>query len=486
MTHNLKHVVAHGFFWSLCERIGQQGIQFVIYIILARLLVPEQYGQIAMLSIFMAVAQCFIDSGFGSALIQKQDVNHLDECTVFYFNIIVSFLVVGLLWLAAPWIASFYNMPNLLVLTRVLALNLIINSFGVVQGAILTKHINFKPQMKFNLVATVVSGSIGVIMAYMGYGVWSLVAQSIAVNLVRTALLWLFVNWRPALLFSFNSLRTMFPFGSRLLFSALLDRIYNNLFSIIIGKMFSAADLGFYSRANQMQQLPVDNISASVSRVAYPVFSSIQGDKPRLKVGVHKSLTILAMVNFPLMIGLATVARPLVLVLLTEKWLPCVPYLQLLCMVGLLYPLHAINLSVLVAQGRSDLFFRLEILKKMLGVALIVLTFHWGISVMISGQIVGSIICYFLNSYYTGKFLDYPIVEQLRDLLHSLILSVLMAGGIHVITFLSISQQPFLLIAQIVTGIVLYVVLCRLTKLPSFMESLEMIKPKLTQICCIH
>jgi len=486
MTDKLIHTTVHGFFWSFFERIGRQSIHFVISVILARMLMPEQYGVIAMLAIFMAVAQCFIDSGFGSALIQKQDANYIDECSMFYFNIALGFIAAVLLCLAAPWIASFYNTPILVPLTQALSLNLIINAFGIIQTTLLTKRINFKSQMKFTLTATIVSGCIGVTMAYTGFGVWSLVAQSISSNLVRTVLLWLFLSWRPSLLFSFNSLRSMFAFGSKIFFSGLFDNVYNNLIPIIIGKMFSAADLGFYTRAYSLQQLPADNIAQPVARVTYPVFSSVQGDKPRLKRGVRKALTTLVMINFPLMIGLAIVAKPLVHILLTEKWLPCVPYLQLLCGIGLLYPLHVINLNVLKAQGRSDLFFRLEIIKKVLAVAFIFSTFQWGISMMIMGQIAVSFISYFLNSYYTGKFLDYSIMEQFRDISHSFLLSILMAVGVYMINFLPISQQSLLLTAQIATGIVLYTVLCQITKLPSFMQSLEMIKPKLLQLYRIH
>ncbi len=485
MAENLVHTTVHGFFWSFSERIGQQSIQFVIQIILARLLLPEQYGLIAMITIFMVVAQSFIDSGFGSALIQKQGASYLDECSIFYFNIALGFVAAALLFLAAPWIASFYNTPVLVPLTQALSLNLIINAFGIIQTTLLTKKINFKSQMKVNLAATIVSGCIGVIMAYSGFGVWSLVGLSLSSNLIRTVLLWVFMSWRPSLLFSFNSLRAMFSFGSKLLFSGLLESVYQNLIPMVIGKLFSAADLGYYSRAYSLQQYPSVNIAYPVGRVTFPVFSSVQEDKPRLKRGLRKALASLVMINFPLMIGLAVVAKPLVHLLLTDKWLPCVPYLQLLCVVGLLYPLHVINLNVLKAQGRSDLFFRLEVIKKILGVVLLACTFHWGISMMIVGQIVGSIIAYFLNSYYTWKLLDYSVIEQCRDFFHSLILSIVMAAGVYMINFLSISQQSLLLIVQIATGIILYALLCQLTKLPSFVESLEMIKPKLSQLCRI-
>lgn len=478
MNNNLKRATTHGLFWSFFERIGQQGIQFIIGIILARLLLPEQFGLIAMLTIFMAVAQSFVDSGFGLALIQKQDANHLDECSIFYFNILVGFLVAGVLFLSAPWIAAFYQIPLLTPLARALSLNLVINAFGVVQSTLLTKRIDFKAQMKVSVIATVLSGSIGVTMAYQGYGVWSLVAQSIGSNLFRTILLWFFLPWRPSWIFSWVSLRSMFSFGSKLLFSGLLDTIYNNLYFIVIGKMFSAADLGYYTRAQQTQQLPVANLSSTVGRVTFPVFSSMQDDKARLKRGTRKALATLAMVNFPLMIGLAIVAKPLVIVLLTDKWLPCVPYLQLLCVVGMLYPLHVINLNVLVAQGRSDLFFRLEILKKILVTIAIGLTWRWGITAMIYGQIATSIAAYYMNSYYTEKLLSYSVAEQLKDFLPILGLASLMGCGVFLVGYLPLKTNMALLFSQVSIGIVLYILLCNFSKISSFLEIRSMAQEK--------
>lgn len=478
MNNNLKRATTHGLFWSFFERIGQQGIQFIIGIILARLLLPEQFGLIAMLTIFMAVAQSFVDSGFGLALIQKQDANHLDECSIFYFNILVGFLVAGVLFLSAPWIAAFYQIPLLTPLARALSLNLVINAFGVVHTILLTKRIDFKAQMKVSVIATVLSGSIGVTMAYQGYGVWSLVAQSIGSNLFRTILLWFFLPWRPSWIFSWVSLRSMFSFGSKLLFSGLLDTIYNNLYFIVIGKMFSAADLGYYTRAQQTQQLPVANLSSTVGRVTFPVFSSMQDDKARLKRGTRKALATLAMVNFPLMIGLAIVAKPLVIVLLTDKWLPCVPYLQLLCVVGMLYPLHVINLNVLVAQGRSDLFFRLEILKKILVTIAIGLTWRWGITAMIYGQIATSIAAYYMNSYYTEKLLSYSVAEQLKDFLPILGLASLMGCGVFLVGYLPLKTNMALLFSQVSIGIVLYILLCNISKISSFLEIRSMVQEK--------
>ena len=482
MSDGLKSKTLHALFWSFFEGIGQQGIQFIISIILARLLLPEQFGLIAMLWIFIAIAQSFIDSGFGQALIQKQDATHTDECSIFYFNILVGFLAAGLLCLTSPWIARFYKQPLLVPLTCVLSINMIINAFGLVQTTLLTKQIDFKTQLKVSVIATVISGTIGVIMAFNGFGVWSLVAQSLCSTLFRTILLWFFNTWRPSLVFSLDSLRGMFAFSSRLLASGLLDTVFRNIYIVVIGKLFTPADLGFYSRAERLQQLPGANISGMVSRVTFPVFSSMQDDKPRLKRGVRKALTMLVMINFPMMIGLAIVANPLVLVLLTEKWAPCIPYLQLLCVVGMLYPLHVINLNVLLAQGRSDLFFRLEVLKKILIVIAIAVTYRWGIIAMIYGQIATSCFAYFLNAYYTGKMLDYPIIEQIHDLMPSLALASIMGVGVYAFHYAPIVNQSALLLVQIMTGIVLYTFLCYIFRISSFMEVIEMVKSKLLNL----
>jgi teichuronic acid exporter len=476
MTSSLKSKSIHGLFWSFLERIGQQGIQFVTSIILARVLLPEQFGLVSMLVIFMAITQVFITSGFDKALIQKKDATYIDECSVFYFNILLGFLAAGLMCLAAPWIADFYNQPLLRPLTRVLSLNPIIMSFGLIQRTLLSKHIDFKTQLKVQVIASFLSGMIGITMAFNGFGVWSLVAQILVSDFLQTALMWVFHSWRPAWAFSFASLRTMFSFGSKLLVSGLLGAIFDNIYSLVIGKTFSSGELGFYSRAERLQQLPATNIGMAVGRVTFPVFSSIQDDKARLKRGLRKAISMLAMTSFPIMIGLAVVARPLVLVLLTDKWLPCVPYLQLLCVIGAMQPLHAINLNVLRAQGRSDLFLRLEILKRILVVISVAITYRWGITAMIYGQIVVSCLAYYLNCYYTEKLVNYSMNEQIRDILPSLTLASAMGGGVYLLHYIPFPNQLALLAAQIMSGTVLYVFLCRFFKLPSFMEAMGMTK----------
>ena len=478
----LRHKTIRALFWSFFETVGLHGIQFIISIILARLLLPEQYGLIAMLAIFMAIAQTFINSGFGQALIQRKNINHVDECSIFYFNILAGFLGAGLLCLAAPWIADFYNQPFLIPLTRALSLNLIINAFGLVQITLLTKHIDFKTQLKVSVIATVLSGTIGITMALNGFGVWSLVAQSLSSNLFRTVLLWFFTTWRPSLIFSLKALRDMFGFGSRFLASGLLDTVFRNIYLVVIGKLFSPAVLGFYSKAYKIQQLPTASFSSIISRVTFPVFSTIQDDSNRLKSGMRKALRTLAFVNFPLMIGLALVAKPLVMLLLTEKWAPCVPYLQLLCIVGLLYPLHVINLNILMAKGRSDLFFRLEVLKKILVVISIAVTYRWGIIAMIYGQIIVSVVAYYLNSYYTGKLIGYPLKEQVFDFVPYLALGIVMGVAVYSVQWFAFSSNAVLLVSQVLVGVFFYTAMNCIFKTSAFVDTLEILRDKLKPI----
>ncbi|OGW53951.1 MAG: hypothetical protein A2Y81_03165 [Nitrospirae bacterium RBG_13_43_8] len=467
---SFKQKTIRGLWWSFLDTIGQQGIRFVIGILLARLLFPEQFGLIGMLTIFMAVAQSFLDSGFGASLIQKREATPTDISSVFYFNIVVGLLVAGLLSLAAPWIAAFYNQPVLTPLTRALSLTIVINSFGLVQRTILAKQINFRGLTKASLIASGLSGMIGVAMAIAGFGVWSLAAQQVSGSLFNTVLVWFLNDWRPTPIFSFQSLREMFGFGSRMLASGLLNQIFSNIYLLVIGKLFSATDLGFFTRAMSLQQLPSHTLSGMVGKVTFPVFSRIQDDPVRLKRGLKKALTTLIMVNFPVMIGLVVIARPLVLVLLTEKWVASIPYLQLLSLAGATYSLHLINLNLLQALGRSDLFLRLEILKKLLTVINIAITWRWGISAMIYGMIILSIFAYYLNSYYTGVLIGYPIREQLRDLFPYLIMSVFMGMAVHAVGLLAFSNHLSMLLVKIAVGIITYVGLCRLFRLTAFME----------------
>ncbi len=481
MSSSLKSKAVRGLLWSGLDGVSQQVLVLGIGIILARLLDPADFGLIAMLAFFMAMARNFLDSGFGQALIQKKNATDVDACSVFYFSIVAGSIAAGLLCLAAPWIGAFFRQPLLTPLTRVMSLNIVINSFSLVPTALLSRNIDFKTQTKISLIATSASGLAGVTLAFQGFGVWSLAVQQITVNVLRTILVWCFSAWRPSLRFSLAALRTMFAFGSRLLASGLLNTTFDNLYPLVIGRVFSAGELGIYSRALTMQQMPTTTFSETVTRVIFPVFSTVQDDARKLKRGLQKVLAVVVFIHFPIMVGLAVTARPLVRVLLTDKWLPCVPYLQLLCVAGLFFPLHVINLDILRAGGRSDLFFRLEIIKKALVVAAIVATYRWGVLGLIWGQIVVSALAYSLNTHYTGRFIEYPIREQLRDALPYLGTAGLMGIAVYGLQYLPWPATWVLLLCQILVGVLLYPTLCAAANLSAFTEVVSMIRPRLAR-----
>lgn len=456
--------------WSFLQAAAQRGLQFVIGIILARLLFPEQFGLIGMLTIFTAVIRTFLDSGFGAALIQKRTVDDADASTIFYFNILVGALAAGLLWLAAPAIAAFYRQPVLTSLTRALSLTVVIDAFGMVQATLLTRRIDFRSLTKVSFVAGAASGTVGIGLALGGFGVWSLAAQQVAASLAQTVCLWGLNSWRPSPVFSFRSLRGMFGFGSRLLLSGVLHQIFENLSLLVIGRLFPPASLGYFTRAKALNDMPSMTLSELVGRVTFPVFSSVQDDPARVKRGMRKALRALVLINFPMMIGLAVVARPVVVLLLTEKWLPAVPYLQLLCVTGALYPLHVMNLNVLQALGRSDLFLRLEVLKKAMIALNLVVMWRWGIPAIIVGMIVTSLAAFYANGYYNGKTIGYPPAEQTRDIVPYLAATLAMAGAVAAVGSLFDGERWLTLLAQVLAGIAVYAALCSLFRLEAFLE----------------
>ena len=480
MASELKTKAVQAGVWSFIEALGQRSVQFVVGIILARLLLPEQFGLIGMLMVFTAIAQTFLDSGFGAALIQKQDITETDINSIFYFNIFVGIVVVCCLFVLSPWVAKFYNQPILSPLLRVISITVLVNAFGLIQNVLLTKALDFKTQSKVTIVAGVFSGVIGVCMAYSGFGVWSIVGQQIASSISRTILLWGVNKWRPSWIFSFRSLWDMFHFGSKLLASGLLNTFFDNIYLIIIGKLFPPADLGYFTRAKNLQQLPSRTLASTVGRVTFPVFSTIQDDPEKLKKGMKKVLQIIVFINFPMMLGLAAISHSLVLLLLTEKWLPCIPYLRLLCIVGVMYPIHLINLNVLQALGKSNLFLRLEVIKKVLIVISIVITYRWGILAMIYGQIITSLLAYYLNAYYNKKFINYSIFEQVRDISPYLFTAIFMAILVCFVAYLPFRSSLLLLICQIATGSLIYIALCYFLKLKAFIEVKCIIVDKLS------
>jgi teichuronic acid exporter len=470
MADSLRAKTINALSWSFVESVVRRGIQFIVSIILARLLFPEQFGLIGMLLVFMAVARIFVESGFGAALIQKRETTATDICSIFYFNVLVGLLSAGSLCLAAPWIAAFYKQPVLSPLMRVLSLTIIIDSFRIIQETLFKKEINFKVLTERSLVAGLLSGAVGIGFAVAGFGVWSLVAQQVSASFFRTISLWVISPWRPALIFSFAALRKMFGFGSRILFSGLLNQIFDNIYYLVIGKLFSAADLGLFTRARTMQDLPSQTLSDVVGRVTFPVFSKSQDDPARLKKRLARALTVLGLLNFPMMVGLAVTARPLVVALLGVKWAGCIPYFQLLCVLGLLYPLQAINMNLILSVGRSDLLMRLQIIKQVLIVLNIVITWRWGISAMICGMIAQSVISYYLNSYYTRILVGYPLGEQLKDLFPYLAAAALMGMAAFSVGLLRFPNHFVMLFVQALVGVIVYVGLCWGFRLAAFVE----------------
>jgi O-antigen/teichoic acid export membrane protein len=458
------------------ERLAGQLIRFIIGVILARLLLPAEYGLIGMLAIFMGLAQVFVNCGFGEGLIQKQKTTHADECSVFYFNVAFGALGCVLLYAASPWVAAFYHQPILISLMRLMALDVVINSFGLVQTMLLNKEIDFKTQLKVSILSTAISGGIAVAMAAKGFGVLSLVAQVLIGDALKVVFLFVFHDWRPAAVFSLASLRELLPYGSRLFASSLLTSFFTEIYSVVIGKIYSPARLGLFTKARQMQQMPVDNLSGIISRVSFPVFASIQQDKAALKRAVRKAACGVVLVNFPVMVGLAVVARPLVLVLLTKKWEACVPYIQMLCVGGALYPLCLIHLNALAAQGRSDLYLRLDFVKKAMIGTSIALTYRFGVTGLLAGDIVVSVLSAYLNCFYSVRLIAYSWSEQLRDLLPYLGISAVMG----VCVWLVGAIPPWggnlgRLAAQVVTGMIVYFLGCRICRLSAFSEACEVV-----------
>lgn len=475
----LKQKTISGITWSFIDNFATIGIAFVVEIVLARLLEPYEFGLVGMTTLFIAISKSFIDSGFTQALIRKKDCKQIDYSTVFYFNLAVGILFFIALLFAAPLISDFFNEPQLTLIIQILAAGLIINSFAIVQRARLTKEINFKLQTRISIIASISSGIIGIWMALNNYGVWSLVAKTLAGYACITLLLWAWNRWRPTLEFSKESFKEMFSFGSKLLTSGLIDTTYQNIFLLIIGKYFSSAELGFYTRADQFKNLPSQNITIVIQRVSFPVLASIQDDKPKLKTAYKKLIRSTMLISFVLMFGLAAIAEPLVITLIGSKWQPSIIYLQLLCFAGMFYPLNAINLNMLQVLGRSDIFLKLEVVKKILAVPVIIIGIFYGIIPLILSMIIISLIAYYLNSYWSGILISYSIKEQIMDILPSLWMGL--AIGVLIFSMGLLLHFSYLvkLIIQIVSGTILFVGLSEILKFRDYIYLKNIIFEKL-------
>lgn len=472
--NSLKDKTLHGVGWSFADNLVNQGVTFLIGLVLARLLSPEEYGLISIIVIFISVFNTIVDSGFSNALIRKVDVTDIDYSTVFWTNILVSVVLFFALFFSAPAIARFFNQPQLLPLTKVMSCVIIINALAIIQRTILIKNLDFKTQTKVSVISSLISGGLGIVMALFGFGVWSLVAQQISRQLLNSLFLWVFTKWVPHLDFSVQSFKVLFGFSWKLLVSGLIDTIWKEIYQVVIGKFYSPATLGQYTRAQQFGSIFSSNLTSVVQRVSYPVLSEIQDDKERLKNAYRKVIKVTMLVTFCCMLGLAAIAKPMIVTLIGEQWLPAVPFLQIICLNMMLYPLHAINLNMLQVQGRSDLFLKLEIIKKLIAVGPLLLGIFIGIHWMLFGSVLAGFVAYCLNSFYSGRFLNYSMLDQLKDILPSLFVAGFMAVLVFMISYISLPNLT-LLVIQLVVGFVTTIALCEIFKIDSYIEIKEIV-----------
>lgn len=469
MSESLKQKTVKGVGWSFADNIANSGITFLVGLVLANILTPEEYGIMAMVTIFIAVSNSIVDSGFSNALIRKINIRSVDYNTVFYFNLIVSIFLYLILYVSAPAISVFFKEPVLVDVMRVIGWILIINALAIIPRTIFVRNINFKAQTKVSLIASVSSGVIGIGMALTGWGVWSLVGQQLSRQLLNTVFLWIFCRWRPLWEFSIQSFKELFGFGSKLLASGLIDTIYRDIYYLIIGRFYSAADLGQYTRASQFNTIFSSNLTTVVQRVSYPVLSSIQNEPERLLGAYRRVIKTTMLITFACMLGLAAVAKPLIVILIGEKWLPAVYFLQIICFSGMLYPLHAINLNILQVKGRSDLFLKLEIIKKIIAVIPIAIGIFYGIEFMLWGSVCTSFVAFFLNSYYSADLIGYPTLRQIKDVLPTFLVSLIVAGIMWGLSFLPLSYY-IILPLQLIVGLVLAYLIYERIQLPEYME----------------
>lgn len=425
---SLQKQTISGLFWTFSQRFSVQLINFGVSIIMARVLLPADYGLIGMLTVFMAIGSSLMDSGLSSSLIRTPDADQKDYSTVFFINIIGSIIFYAILFLTAPLIASFYNQEILTLIIRVYTLSFIISAFVGVQSTRLTKEMNFKTQMKIQIPSVIGGGALGVLLAYLDYGVWSLVWMNLLQSTLSAIQHWIYSGWRPNFLFDKERFKYHFNFGYKLTLSGLLDTIYSNIYNLIIGKFFPVAYLGYYTRAKSLQQLPVQNISSALNKVTYPMFSAMQHENVKLKMAYKKLMQQVLFWIAPTMILLGVIAEPLIRFLLTAKWVPAVPYFQTLCAAGILYPLNSYNLNILKVKGRSDLFLKLEIIKKVIITVGIFIAVPFGIYGLLYLQVIISFVAYFINSWYSGKMIDYPMIEQVRNILPIILLATVLGG----------------------------------------------------------
>ena len=477
MTISLKSKTISGLLWKFAERTGAQAITFILSIILARLLSPSDYGAIAILLVFITIADVFVNAGFGSALIQKKDADNLDFSSVFYFSFIFSVFVYAVIYLAAPFVAGFYDMPILQPTLQVLALRIPVAAINSVQQAYVSRNMQFKKFFYSTLSGTAASAVIGIVMAYNGFGIWSLVGQYLSNAVVNTIVLFSVINWRPQLIFSLQRLKSLFSYGWKLLFSGLLDTGYQSLNSLLIGKFYTPADLAFFDTGKKFPMVIVTNINSSISSVMFPTLAFEQDEPEKVKAHTRKAIQISSYIMWPMMLGMVACADSIVSLVLKDKWLQVVPYLQIACITYGLLPIHTANLQAINAMGRSDIFLKLEIVKKVIGITALLISIQYGVLVVAITYLITGIMATFINSYPNKFLLKYSYYEQIKDMLPSFLLSLIMCILIKILPFDGLSTF-FRLVLQIIIGVTMYILLSIIFKNEAFEYLVKVIKER--------
>lgn len=427
MPDSLKKDTVKGVSWNLLEKVGIQGLRFLLGIVLARLLTPEDYGIVGIMTIFISISMTLVDSGFGIAYVQKKEVDNTDANTIFYFNLTLSLILYLILFFASPLIARFFEIEALKTLVKVMGVIIILNALSIVQVSKLKRNLNFKMNAKINLFATVVSGIVAIIAAYKGLGYWSLVIQAVLNNFLKMLGYWINEKWWPGFVFSFRALKKLFSFGGWYLASSLMHTSFTHVYTFVIGKIYPIAQLGLYTKAKSFQELATTQITGVVGNVSFPVFVKMQGDKDRLVNAMRKFLQFSLLLNIPIVVLLVVLAKPFVMLVLTDKWAPMIPFMQILGLAGIFYPINVINLQALTSQGHSKLKFNLEIVKNSLRVLNILIMINFGLIYIIIGEVINSMLAQIINAYYSRKFFDYGLIKQLKDM-YKIILSGVIAG----------------------------------------------------------
>lgn len=471
----MKDGVIKNFLWRFSERCGAQLVTFIVSIVLARLLTPDDYGKIALITVFTTILQVFVDSGLGTALIQKKDADELDFSSVFYFNFIVCIILYFGMFFSAPLIAKFYNDYSLTPIIRVISLTIIISGVKGIQQSYVSRNMLFKRFFYATLGGTLFSAFLGIALAYAGIGVWAIVAQQLSNTAIDTLILWLTVKWRPKKMFSWNRLKSLLSFGWKMLASALLDTFYVNLRSLIIGKMYSSSELAFYNQGEKLPYVIVNNINSSIDSVLLPTLAKEQDNRERITSMTRHAIKISTYVMAPLMIGLACCGKTVVQFLFTEKWLQCVPFLQIFCIAYMFQPIHTANLNAIKAMGRSDLFFKLEIAKKIVGMTVLASTMWFGVRVMAYSLLFTNLTGMIINSWPNKKLLQYSFKEQMIDIFPTIGLAIIMGVGVLLITFLGLSNILTLVI-QVIFGALIYIVGSKLLRLDSFLYLIQTVQ----------